>query len=779
MAANRKFILLEKQRYTPRQRFANVYHVDVFDQYAACIPDDEQIFLDLETTGLDILTCQIVCIGLAYSGGHFTVDTRDPDVLFRVLNWLWQRSGKYGAFNSNFDAGVLAAHFMRMFPGLKSYQYLDNLGADSFVMFKLLANEDKSSRKLDVAIKEVLGWPESSFNKDWLEETLENFGLSKNEMWQLMDLAHDGFMYYCSLDAEAAWQLWDYLTRFCELAGFNPRMRQFHYLYLLDIKLAIEAQIRGLSVDRDGLRQYLRELETARDLALRDFVGHPQVKPLVDHYNAVTYNNLRAKKQRSKKIWAKYGDRPWEHPEIWTKGLKNKQAKWELEHGSWFRMEYSSVPEEEWPEPRRFSPSSGSDLRWLFYGIAAKVTEQESWAGLIPWQWKKPPDPTAEDDREKYGEAEFELPSGRRITWSSTKGGALPTDQELRSLFGEPGELLNKWVKLEKRRGIIEKAVEAISGDGRIHPTKRPLATVTARSGSAGAVGMQTLPKVQRYMECLRADPGHKIIQCDFSSLENVILAEFSQDPLLHEIYCSGKPHDGYLYPAILFDGMGPQIDAVYNKDNPTKESVAAAKKQFKAQRTSWKVTTLGKAYLIGVKKLQRAQAVAGVWMTFDEARALSKSYDKAYERVEMWRQTLVPEWRQNGGWLFNGFGRPMCVPDYAEKDLVSRKIQSTGRDCLALLQFYINQIRIRDNIDMWPIVEIHDETVWQAPIHEVERAKGAFIEALAMVNRTTRWGAQLKGDVEVCDNFNAFKEGVEDDFEDMFEDFESFMESS
>lgn len=757
-----KFILLSQQNYKPRQQFPHMYDPEAVRAALSFIPDSEVPHIDLETTGLDERSDHIVCIGIAFSKGHFCIDTRAFETLSVVIEWLWARKSTYGAFNSSFDSLFISTAMQRQFPDRKLYEYTDKMSEDSYVSFKMLANEDNTPRNLDIAIKHVLGWPEACYQKDWLKEALATHELSKNDMCKLMDLEHDDFMTYCSLDAEASYQLESYTRGFIEAANFDA-LAKVKKLYIQDIRLAVEAQMHGLAIDITKLRAYKMELDVQVDEALKQFAEHPKVAPCIKHYNEVVYEAYHRPVVTTKTIWAKKVDQAHLNPEVWTKKLRNKPAKWEAEHGSWFRIEYNSRPPKRKAEPSWFNPGSDTDLLWLFYGKAKNSTGQEPWAGLVDYKVTRQPDPENEKSWERYGIVEAYFEDGKSLTWSMTSGGELPIDQDFRGMFGEPGKLLNAWVTLQGRQADVDKLVEAAGDEGRIYPGKRVMSTVTGRSGSSGKVGMLTLMKVRRYMECFVPDPGYTFLQTDFSSLEDVILAELSQDPTMLEIYASGKPHDGYLAFAAMYDPRKDEIQKLYNVQNPTKEGVAEAKKVFKPIRKAWKLVKLSRNYGAGVVKIQRNMAAKeDLWLTLPETKDVLDAYTEAVKVTEEYKQTIVSEWQQRNGWIMNSLGRPMCVPDTYVKDLCSRRVQSTGRDILSLLEFFIHYIRVRDGIDLIPVSECHDDVLYQIANDQIEQGRACFREAVASVNRILNWSVELKAPEEIGDNLNVFKDGSE-----------------
>jgi hypothetical protein len=286
-------------------------------------------------------------------------------------------------------------------------------------------------------------------------------------------------------------------------------------------------------------------------------------------------------------------------------------------------------------------------------------------------------------------------------------------------------------------------------------------------------VNVQTLAKTPILMDAIVAPRGHKFVSMDFTSLENVVLAYLSGDPNLKEIYASGKPHDGYLYVACkILDETG-ELGAVYNIDNPTRESVGAAKKQFKSLRTVAKVVTLMSTYKASPGAIQRKLGLFGINQTKRQVVDLHERYwgPELFETVLAYEQDLLHQVDQNDGFLYNEFGRPLVVTERKRKDILNTMCQSTGHDCLDIL-LSIVQRRVDDHPlgHTWrPVLpDYHDETIWLASEETSQQLANEFTNSMAELNDTLGWSIKLTGDPEITDNFTQFKNpDVDDNYED------------
>lgn len=114
---------------------------------------------------------------------------------------------------------------------------------------------------------------------------------------------------------------------------------------------------------------------------------------------------------------------------------------------------------------------------------------------------------------------------------------------------------------------------------GRIHTQFQQLGADTGRLSSGGKdkqnhleyVNFQNLPSDERTRSCFIAEPGNKMICCDYSGQESMILANFSQDPtMLHEL---SKP-DGDMHSVVAKLVFAKEIG-----DTPTNQVKAKFKR--------------------------------------------------------------------------------------------------------------------------------------------------------------------------------------------------------
>ena len=306
-------------------------------------------------------------------------------------------------------------------------------------------------------------------------------------------------------------------------------------------------------------------------------------------------------------------------------------------------------------------------------------------------------------------------------------------------------------------------------------PTKQPQHTDAWELSIRKSAGIRLRPNFDESVSdynglvgCVTVDTG--FIQVRYKgqtfitgncALEPTVLAEFSQDKCYQEIYASGKPHDIYFYVTCkLLDSDG-KINAVYNIDNPTKESAAAAKKQFKPERTIGKVFHLMSTYKAGAPTIHRKLTLEGVDLTRQQVKEIRDRYwgPELFGGILDYEEGILAEVDQRDGWFFNGLGRPFAVIDRKRKDVLNTMIQSSGHDITDLFIREAEKLFRERKIDTKPVIpDYHDETMWMVADAQRDAAAKCLSDAVEVVNDLLQFKIRLKGEPEITKTFTEFK---------------------
>ena len=271
-------------------------------------------------------------------------------------------------------------------------------------------------------------------------------------------------------------------------------------------------------------------------------------------------------------------------------------------------------------------------------------------------------------------------------------------------------------------------------------------------------LNVMQLPKVQSVLEAFVPPAGHTLVELDFASVEPMIAATFSRDPTLLELYASGRSHDVYLFVMAKVDPDHTVRD-LYCLDNPTAESVAAAKRAAGKMRGVYKQVHLSAQYGAGAYKIWSSLMIAGVDISLEQVQDAHRAYWKLFAGLRKWENRLLAEREDRGGWIVNGRGLPLCIPDHRTKDITNAFCQSTGHDLLLTFVWHINRLRLERDVPMTPwLVDLHDETVWSVPDSHVTQASAVLRDALSLLNSELGSDILIKGEVETGRSLWEFK---------------------
>ncbi|MET7303589.1 DNA polymerase [Embleya sp. NPDC005575] len=279
--------------------------------------------------------------------------------------------------------------------------------------------------------------------------------------------------------------------------------------------------------------------------------------------------------------------------------------------------------------------------------------------------------------------------------------------------------LLSARLEMAQTKNVItnlRQFLKAADANGRIHPTINTLRAKTARMSITGPP-LQTLKKFDpRLRHCLRADPGHVLVACDFSQVEIRVAAALAKDPTLIGVIHSGV--DIHSATAELMYGPG------YTKED----------------RTISKRATFGTVYGGGVRALAQQTGV-------DLATAQSV--------IDRWRRTypaVIRYGRRLSAMkvVTTVTGRRIPADPIRSYANCNYAIQSSARDLL-VAAVYTLATRHGLHARLWLFV--HDEVIVQVPAEHAEEVRdlmgrvmtgtfrGVRIEAEAEI-LGTHWGA-------------------------------------
>jgi DNA polymerase I-like protein with 3'-5' exonuclease and polymerase domains len=235
--------------------------------------------------------------------------------------------------------------------------------------------------------------------------------------------------------------------------------------------------------------------------------------------------------------------------------------------------------------------------------------------------------------------------------------------------------------------------------NNRIHTTFNTIGTRTGRL-SASDPNVQQVPGALH--DLFTADPGCILITRDLSAIEPVVLAYFSEDPILCDLMITGGDFHSTNARAI-FD-----LDA----DLPT------IKKEFVKERKVAKEVGLSVLYGAGAGRVYQIFNKHGLHdLTFDDAKRFVYRLRDLYKGVWRFKQELDKA-LETGDTLYNLVGRPITISNAQDVYMtgLNTLIQSSASD---LLQHAAYQIRKQYQV----LLLVHDEIVVQAQLDQKQAA--------------------------------------------------------
>ena len=671
---------------------------------------NDLLALDYETTGLDPFTDKVVGVGIADrnhpAGVYFNLlDAEDSDREY-LFSKLAVR--KKIAHNVTFEMGFGL--------GSRGYSYCTKGLVHQIESDWAGVRPNSSLKPLQVS---MLQW-EYQGDVD-LEEWLITNGYTKivgrdkrvesdkGEMWRapVQILGH-----YCCLDAQSTLMLFNeilkpVLKRFPELDTYHSR----DFMNLCE--RVVEQRVKGVYVDRAAILEERGRLELENkeliDKFMNDSIATPHIKDYEDDIIQAHKDKEKLKKDGTKgKAWEK-----------WNAKLQDLQLR------------------------RHFDPNSTKLLAWLFYDrlFDTRDWEETDWRGNLI----------------KY--MDVETPNGK-ITVEKTASGKRPMDQDIVPQFGDAGKYLAAYNKNRTILGYMKTMVESLDENDYHHTQLRVNGTKTDRCAGTGGVNIQQLVKHKPYLDCLTPAKGNVFVQMDVDALEPVVIAELSDCKQYDKLYGpTAVRNDVYLFVAASMAAFSAEVRKYYDPENPTTESINAAKKKCKPTRTINKEFHLAAVYGAGAKRIWLTLRKKGIILDLDVVKQMRVDYWRMFKDVKTYEDKLNSIRVANGGFMLGGLSCPISVAESGKKDILNRMIQNTGHKILVKWLYHFEQLRVKSGIDVWPcVVDFHDETVWECKEEDGEAVKELMRKTWDLTNAELGGTIRLTGEPMICHSFSAFK---------------------
>ncbi|RKU25174.1 DNA polymerase I [Candidatus Poribacteria bacterium] len=252
----------------------------------------------------------------------------------------------------------------------------------------------------------------------------------------------------------------------------------------------------------------------------------------------------------------------------------------------------------------------------------------------------------------------------------------------------------------------------------RIHTHLYQLTTATGRLQS-DSPNLQNIPvrteigrKVRR---AFRSPEGHKLICADYSQIELRVLAHFSEDTKLIEIFTQDLD---------IHTSVASEVFKI-----PTEEV-------SRDLRDKAKIVNFGIIY--GVSPSGLARRIQG--MNVDEARELIANYKERYPGINTFFQNCIQHALEHG-YVSTLTGRRRAIPEIfetsqsrkslGERLAVNTVIQGSAADLIKAAMVRVQHRIDRDKLPMKLLLQIHDELVLESPDDLVDLHAGIVAEEM------------------------------------------------
>lgn len=248
---------------------------------------------------------------------------------------------------------------------------------------------------------------------------------------------------------------------------------------------------------------------------------------------------------------------------------------------------------------------------------------------------------------------------------------------------------------------------------GRFHPSWNQIGTETSRF-SCSRPNCQQFPRDPEFRRMIVAMPGHVICSLDYSSIEVVAAAVFSQDKNLLEACRTGDPH---LATAQMIAG-----DPTITKDDPRRQGA--------------KIANFGLLFAGGAQGLvTQARDIFGVPMSLEEAQQTIYRYFTLYSGMKRERNQAYDR-IQNGPKVLEihaASGRRRYLEGWNRRptSILNTRIQTDAGDGIKRAFHYLGQYGLFPFL----IGQIHDELLFEFPESYAEegakRAKACMLRGM------------------------------------------------
>ena len=248
------------------------------------------------------------------------------------------------------------------------------------------------------------------------------------------------------------------------------------------------------------------------------------------------------------------------------------------------------------------------------------------------------------------------------------------------------------------------------SRTGRIHTSYHQAITSTGRLSSSHP-NLQNIPirtpEGRRIRQAFVAPKGYRLLAADYSQIELRLMAHLSEDEKLLSAFSVGGD---------IHRETAAQVFGISLEDVTVEQRRHAKAVNFGLM---YGMQAFGLAKQLGIDSYQAQQ-----YMT---------RYFEQYPGVKQYMES-TRELARKQGYVETIFGRRLVIPDihadhpqqrqYAERTAINAPLQGSAADMIKIAMISIDKWLTQSGLDIWMLMQVHDELVFQVAEHLIPEAE-------------------------------------------------------
>lgn len=321
-----------------------------------------------------------------------------------------------------------------------------------------------------------------------------------------------------------------------------------------------------------------------------------------------------------------------------------------------------------------------------------------------------------------------------RIEWRRHDSGKLDLRKKTFEDMSKAHPVLDDLRQLRHTRNKMRKIKLAVGADGRNRTVLWPFKAKTSR----------TQPKASQWIfspavwlrALIKPEPGQALAYIDYSSMEFLVAAALSEDPVMLELYGSGDPYLGF----------AKRVGAV---------PATATKISHEATRTIYKVMLLAVQYGMATQALSLRLGVP-----LFEAHELLHQHHTLFAQYWQWSDDWVARALDTGTMrTVFGWECRTGITEFNERSIRNFPVQATGSEILRIACI----MATRRGIGL--VAPVHDAVLIEAPIDRIEADAALMREIMRrasriVLNNTAAGMHELRTDVHYVRHPDRYVDG-------------------